>query len=507
MPKTRNVTRSQWDAANASHASTTRSRKENENGDDSEKENGVRQGRATRSQTTRGRTGVLGAVNTTTTVLGQPKGAKLKTAARGKGKPTAAPLKRKKQPLQDITDQFLPAPEAANRGAEHQNLDEDDITAAHDEPANIVAALSPVDTPVASRLPAPKFTSPLPPSSPPIELPSSPVHRLQSFDTKLAVAQPGSPAPSIPQETYDPWQEFDNAHPESQDSPAPANSNSDPFGFVALERKLKVERETAITLGPDHDHDADADQESDGLEHILVADTSSPRPVRRLKRPLYDNADEAEHHADEDDASDTGIPPVLPHVHYATPPTPHKDKQKRPRLSHEGHDVFSPCSSSVESSPSPTKASARKRPCPDLREDALDQFNDELEGSHEVEEGLEKKKAKTSKRTRQAAQGNDVNSDAIARNLRSRDKRRVHNEDESESHDDLTKRSRAPVKIKGAKKPVSKSRSAAARKEKADTIVEEEDHDEKWERARQERVEYFKRLEDYQVEKEDVYLI
>ncbi|KJA28693.1 hypothetical protein HYPSUDRAFT_196875 [Hypholoma sublateritium FD-334 SS-4] len=491
MPKTRNVSRSQWETANTTSASTaSRSRKEKENAREGDKENGpVGVGRSTRSQSNRTRTGILGALSPATgnAVMGKATDAptKLRTAAKGKGKPTAAPLKRKKVPLQDITSQFLPAPEPANRGEEHQNLSEEDLALAHVEPANVIAISAPVE-PTPARLPAPKFTSPLPPSSPPSPFVSSPVISSRNL-TRAFIAKSGSPAHSLPQRVFDPWKEYDETHPVSHDSPAPAGSNSDPFGFVALERKLKAERDTARDAYPDRD--VDADGEYDELAHVLVADTSSPRPVRRLKRALPIAADDVE-----DDEPDTGAgaaalaPSVLvpAPVHFATPPTPHKDKQKRRRLSHEGHcDVFSPCSSSVESSPSPTKASARKRSYSATREDPLSEFNEELEKSRDAI----------------SAQIVAIH-DGPSRNLRMRSSKPAIVEDEEihlmPKHANLAK----------PKKTVGKA-LAAATTNKADTSVEQdaEDLDLKWDRERQERVEYFRRLDDYEFEQEDVYLV
>jgi hypothetical protein len=479
MPKTRNVTRVQWDSANASHGSATRSRKDKENGYESEKENGSRQvNRATRSQTTRGRTGILGApLGSATAGLGQPKGSKLsggtptktQTATKGKGKPKAAPLKRKKMPLQDITAQFLPAPEPANRGIDHQNLTEEELAAVHAEPANIISTLAPVEAPLMNRLPAPKFTSPLPPSSPPSPVLSSPIRVAHDqLPKSLFAAPPVSPIQSLPRETYDPWQSFDDAHPAAQSSPPAQNSSSDPFGFVALERKLKAERETF--LAQYHDHDADAAGEYDELEHVLVADTSSPRPVPRLRRSQYaHDIDEREEDEDNNVPSDPVLPPaVLPHVHYATPPSPHKDKQKRRRLSHEGHDIFSPCESSIESSPSPTKTSARKRSFQDTREDPLDEFNDELERSQNIdlEEG------QVGKKTRRTTTENDAEPDVASRNLRPRVKKPT-GEDAAENYPGAKRSSTVKPRVR---KAAAKSRTVA-KKEKVDEIGNEEVED------------------------------
>jgi len=438
MPRTRNVTRSQWDTANASHASSARNRNENENGDESEKENaGGNASVANRLQSTRtsSRRRVLGA--TSTTVLGDAKGPR-KVPKEEKSKSSTAP-KRKKLPLQDITAQFLPAPEAANRGAEHQGHSDDEEDSELRRAANVVATLPPAPVPSGSvnTRTAPALTSPLPPSSPPSDLQFSP-------PPKAVGTFAASPAHYIPHDEYDPWKEFDNTFSASNDVLSGNDSNSDPFGFVALERKLKVER-AHILSDPDH-----PGEELPGFGHILVADTSSPRPVRRLKRPVeYDAGanDETEH--------------VVHHAHFATPPTPHKDKQKRRRLSHEGHDVFSVCSESIESSPSPSKVSARKRSRGGVPEDPLDEFNDKVDRSYEVEVASERKK-----QTRV-----DVDPEAIGMNLRTSERRPGSSH---VNHDDV-KKPKSAGKAKATKKPVKKP----AKKEKeSENENDEEDLDE-----------------------------
>lgn len=418
MPRTRNVTRAQWDTVNASHTSTARNRNENENGDESEKENAggsasvANRLRSTRTSSCRR---VLGA--TSTTILGDAKGSKSsdKKVPKKKSKVSTAP-KRKKLPLQDITAQFLPAPEAANRGAEHQGHSNDEEDSDLQRMANAVSTLpGPAPSGSVNTRTAPALTSPLPPSSPPSDLQFSP-------PPKDVGAFAGSPSHSIPHDEYDPWKEFDNTLAASNDALSGNDSNSDPFGFVALERKLKAER-AHILSDPDH---------AEELGHILVADTSSPRPVRRLKRPVEHDADLNEETEDL----------VVQHAHFTTPPTPHKDKQKRRRLSHEGHDVFSVCSESIESSPSPSKVSARKRPHGDILEDPLDEFNDKADRSYEVE---------VAKQNRV-----DVDPDAIAMNLRTRE-RRPSKAGPSHVNQGDVKKPKSAGKAKTTKKPVKKT--------------------------------------------------
>ncbi|KAF8911654.1 hypothetical protein CPB84DRAFT_1743025 [Gymnopilus junonius] len=473
MPKTRNITRAQWDAANTS-TSTRRRRNGNENTYESEKENDGRvTASATRLHTTRRtRATPLGTANATVlgaSTAGKGLGEKTRTASKGKDKPLKAPLKRKKMPLQDITDQFLPAPEAANRGEHTQDEENDENIEASANVNQVVAVMPPSETPVT--IPPPKFTSPLPPSSPPSEALGSPILSKQSIPHFLDNLRHSS-HPIVPQEHCDPWSEFDSAHAPSADSPAHISSNSDPFGFVSLERKLKAEREFAAFLEPQGEQDDEDDI------HVLVADTSSPRPVRRLTRSVRD-----------------GAAPMLPVPTSCMPPTPHKDRQKRRRMSsHEGFDVFSPCL-------------RRKRPAPPMHDTPLDEFNKELDRSYEVEKTL--KKARSSKQVPEPEAENEHGSadpQSVHRSLRPRQKRPLLEHDDEGPIE--IKRSTISTKARASKKPVSKARSVGKKMEKPEASGDEgEDLEEKWERERQDRIEYFKRLEEYSVEKEDVYLI
>ena len=364
MPRTRNVTRAQWDAANASNSITTG---DHNRGGESEKENEERPAtRATRSQTRTGNYGnrVLG--STTLRISTMSKGSDNTVSAnttkvKGKGRATAPPPKRKKLPLQDITSQFLPAPEAANRGDE--NEPEHAIFQQAEQMVDLVSPL-----PLAQNLgggdilgpangmshPAPTYLdSPLPPSSPPSAITSSPQYP--------KILQKSNP--SWLSSEHNLWNQFDEGRP-AQGSPSVISSSSDPFGFVALERKLKVERRAAVPSPLKRHHQEDESDEELGL--FLVADTSSPRLVRRLKRPSYQG--------------DSPFPPAISERPiYATPPTPHKDKKKRPRLSHEGDRIFSPCSSSLPSTPSPSKVPVQKQA---RRKDTM---NSNVKGNQEVE--------------------------------------------------------------------------------------------------------------------------
>lgn len=330
MPRTRNVTRAQWDAANALNSTTAT--KDQNHGCESEKENEGRPAtRATRSQTRTGSNRVLGSTTTANLRISTAsKGPEITVSAKtskvkGKAKAKAPPSKRKKLPLQDITSQFLPAPEAVNRGEENEagghNILQPTVLISHT---------------------APKY-SPLPPSSPPSAI---------TFSSQYPKINPNPSWLGLSSENNF-WNQFDDDRPASHGSLSVLSSNSDPFGFIALERKLKVERAAALSPLKRHHHQYESDEE---LGEVLVADTSSPRLVRRLKGPLYQG--------------DPTLPAMSEYPHYATPPTPHKDKKKRQRLSHEEDHIFSP-SSSIPSTPSPSKPSVQKRAQEAGKEDTL----------------------------------------------------------------------------------------------------------------------------------------
>jgi hypothetical protein len=410
MPRTRNITRGQWDAANSANANVAHdheSEKENEHALSAQSRSGTAAGqRGTRS--TAGRT-VLGGISTTSAVRTATKG---KTAAakpkdKGKGKTTVT--KKKKQPLQDITKHFVPAPEAANRGQGVAAA----ITPSSEAAAEVISAIALAPSPAAEHainaVPVdsrPTFPSSLPPSSPPSASSfSSPIHAqplLGAFQHLLPAFSPSghafSGAPKREPEVneagdYDPWNSFDvrpsddAQEEEGNDNPTP--TNSDPFGFFALEKKLQVERDEK------QDNEYEDQWEDGGL--ILVADTSSPRNVPRLsqeqKRALATGQVTDPDAEDEDEEEG-------PYFH--TPPTPHKSKKKR-RISFEvvedpDKDLFSVHTSSAPSSPSPSKlAESRKRkPSYDYEQADNEAEEPEVDFLEEAEKAKDKKRARIS---------------------------------------------------------------------------------------------------------------
>ncbi|KAF5320895.1 hypothetical protein D9619_002119 [Psilocybe cf. subviscida] len=584
-----------------SAAPATRHRRSKENaengGGGGEKENTGRVARSTRTHVTPG-VGVLattafGSSNVSTNVnsnsiLGSKKAAVLADAKLKR--PTVTKRKVKKQPLQDVTAQFVASGmgEGANRaGTAYELLDEEDILALRAEPGNEAVLEGPAGERRVATATTPgrgRATSPLPPSSPPSDyrLPSS----LNFAAVPLASRPvgPASPARSIPYE-YNPWDSFDSAPPvgspsrpvavvvESKQQDENEVDREDPFGFAALERKLKANRaEMGHEDRPEQGYHHEAEEEDEDMDHVLVADTSSPRPEgmlrrrrRNLKRALEDELDAEDH-----EAALAASSPVLPrpiravilsspvraaiaaagpastpaedepvHAHFATPPTPHKENHKRRRISavpNVDEDVFGPCvatSSSSSSpgrvaaeSPSPTKGSVRRPAATVARvaaraadtgdgvaaalnadaSDALDVFNAVLDERESQEAAVEEKEE-------------EGENEVVGRSLRPRVSRTIV----AATADDATatrekkarSASRGRGRGRGLARGASRSRGRGASRSKStrparaedDKDGEEVDHDEKFEREREARVAYFRGVDEYEVETEDVYLV
>ena len=442
MPRTRNITRAQWDAANATNSVSAG---DHSHGCESEKENEGRPAtRATRSQTRTRNYGnrVLGSTTTanlriSTTSKGPENTVSAKkTKVKGKGR-AAAPPKRKKIPLQDITSQYLPAPESANRGEE--NEPEHSILQQAEQMVNLVSplpharilgggdALGPAKS--MSHYESTYLDSPLPPSSPPSAITSSPQF--------LKIQHNPNPSQLSPENIF--WDQFDDGRRDSQGSSSAISSSSDPFGFVALERKLKVERKAAVPSPLKRHHQEDESDEEQGL--VLVADTSSPRLVRRLRAPS--------------NQGDSPFPPAISELPiYATPLTPYKDKKKRPRLSHEGDRGFSPCSSSMPSTPSPSKPFVQKQAG---REDPL---KSNLKGDQETEAFL----GRTRNRTARGIVKSELETSGTSKVTKTLLEIRKSPDDVAETEEEEADPKR--LKVVRTKKSSRKPRSAGTKKNK-----------------------------------------
>ncbi|TFK26260.1 hypothetical protein FA15DRAFT_667557 [Coprinopsis marcescibilis] len=483
MPRTRNVTRSQWNAANAVNGS------KKENGYDSEKENGAR---ATRSRATRngaGRT-ALGALTTTAQATATSK-------SKGKGKPKPPPkgssTKVEKLPLQDITSRYLPAPESANRGQSQPSGfgEPEHLVLSPAGPSNTLSWLSGSRLMANPPIHATDIRSSLPPSSPPsassravpaLSLPQLPV--LSRSPTPIAdnVARRLFVEPDSAAEVrvYDTWQEFDYVVSES-DLPSKyrAPRTSDPFGFVALEEQLQADREQEMEeaeaaklalVGP-ASPDAQPSGSSTGLEYV--------DPPPHVKQ-----------------AESTQIPP--------TPPTPRKRKDRGESLRRVNEYIFSPGPSSCPTSPSPSKprlsSAKRKVAVSDVSLEEEDQSTPQAQKS-------------LSGRKRVKTQIRDDQEEGIEPPVRRSQRGRTKLEQVDGRQDVETGNSRRSRSTKPSKKQarststnITKSKSKSS-KSTAIPHDSQSDAAEQWERTRQARLDYIRQLEDYKVETEDVYVI
>ncbi|EAU91887.1 hypothetical protein CC1G_04654 [Coprinopsis cinerea okayama7 len=590
MPRTRNVSRSQWDAANAMHNARGR---ENGGHDDSEKENTT--GRVTRSRargstanpttTTTGRT-VLGSLSTTRPSASTGPS---KTQTRGKGKPPSKGTKTKteKLPLQDITSRYLPAPESENRGhaqpsgfGEPENLNISmaglstfSWTGAADEVGPSRRTRSTRNT---NRNPYP---SSLPPSSPPSVSSNhnaGPSHSQSNHPHHSLPVLSRSPSPFLdnvsrrlfgPADTiaeegqeeerhqggqehrhvYDAWQDFDFVVPESELCGARAGSskaqvsptNSDPFGFFALERKLKEGREK------------DEDEEVEGV--VLVKETSPfAAPQARPSSPGLEYTDPPEdpyddHHENDNEHASTFNHPLLAHSESfflpPTPPTPQKKRDRRRSSRHgfefnlqEEDEIFNPRPSSCPSSPSPSKRSSVKRKAVAVDSDA---FNDEVDAEADSTPQAQRQRRPVRKQARTEQKEEEKGDDGVGdddgrgregeRVLR-RSKRgrtsikrgedgegrdnevgssrrsRSRNATKSESNANTRTRSSARKSTRSQAAPV-KEKKTRSRKAAAILPSDDSDAEAKRERERQARLEYFRKLDEYEVETENVYVI
>ena len=218
--------------------------------------------------------------------------------------------KRKLQPLQDITDLM------ASHSDRFSGADERRMKGRHR--VGIIASTylvspNPVHNPIAQI----SFPSSLPPSSPP-----SPA----SFDLPTSKAR----------QDLEIWEDVASVEQEelplASDDPEPAR-NSDPFGFFAVEKELKAQRDQGSRQNPYTEI-----REAEGL--VLVPASSLAPFQPDITAILNDSEREF----------------VSP---CATPKTPHKRKQRSTANKGKGKEkenlLLSPRTESLPSSPSPLK--------------------------------------------------------------------------------------------------------------------------------------------------------
>ncbi|KAJ6631473.1 hypothetical protein B0H10DRAFT_2207126 [Mycena sp. CBHHK59/15] len=308
------------------------------------------------------------------------------------------------------------------------------------------------------------FPSSLPPSSPPLYSSSSrdvPLD-LNSEDEVIQEIQEDDDEPVYGRDDFGSILPSDDDADDDAENRAPANL-SDPFGFFAVERKLKTKRDV-LPLQP---------------------------TVLRTSRYVDDK--------ERDDGR-------------VMPSTPHKPKVGKPRVSTHA-DVFSEATTSLPSTPSPTKQvqdSSRARGQESLEEADMETEVEERRAprprakgkSRETEQNDEaaprRKKARRSDspvNPRDLVLGLEVVL-PMRRSTRARSK--AASKDDSQPK---TRARNAPAKAK----PAAKGRGK--KKANEDNEMDHDDDREKWEAERQARLEYFRKLDDYSFEKENVYVV
>ncbi|KAG5650997.1 hypothetical protein H0H81_010256 [Sphagnurus paluster] len=293
-----------------------------------------------------------------------------------------------------------------------------------------------------------------------------------TFAEKLREAKPlaiQSPLPpSSPPSTSSVFPLHQNVHPKSP-SIAAANldsdhdfedldsnthhradslNNSDPFGFFAVEKKLKTLR------------------------------------TEEGKQPRYRAAP----------------PPQIDTMfHLTTPPTPRKNRIKRSALASPTSDI-SRAASSTPSTPSPLKPISNKG------KGKASPVETDIEDTQETTPTIAFR-TRAAKRTRtDVEETKEVDSPDPPRKRPVRRATAVR-----ASRDDSAKENKVKPRKKRTTVPrTTRTQSLSKAKAKQKTHIaneDEEDRHDKLERERKDRIEYFKRLEDYRVEKENVYVI
>ncbi|KAL0574814.1 hypothetical protein V5O48_007151 [Marasmius crinis-equi] len=221
-------------------------------------------------------------------------------------------------------------------------------------------------------------------------------------------------------------------------------ANSDPFGFFAMEEKLKVER--------------------------------ANQPPKPQKVP----------------------PPSMPVTQTLNPPrTPHKQRVGKRPLSTPGSGTSSLTRTEImPSSPSPAKRSSEQFTVP--AETDLDASEESALVEADPDDSPPRA---TGRRKKPRLNDSPVNPDRLAKSLtsllpkRRRGKTYRAYEDDDDSDEDHSPRKRS---ARNRRKP----RDAKEEEEEIDV-----DADERMAQQRQARQEYFKKLQDYQIAKENVYVV
>ncbi|KAF5386118.1 hypothetical protein D9615_002329 [Tricholomella constricta] len=296
-----------------------------------------------------------------------------------------------------------------------------------------------------------RIPSPLPPSSPPsvssaFLLPVPDYHIRSPF----ILASDGENLDS----------ESENFEPDRYRGGDEANAevdilnNSDPFGFFAVEKNLKA----------------------------LRAQQEERRPRYRAAPPPH-------------------IDTLFKGEHPVTPPTPRKRPSKRRAIASPNALRQSPRTDSMPSTPSPSKPISNKGKGKAV--EILDETLEKISVTPTV-----------ASRRRPAKRENSEEAGSVVSPVKRRSVRRAVTTTqmtrgaESGRVDKGTKprTKRGAAFGTGASAARQRSRAKGKAKSTRSSVIDENQR-EKWERERQERLDYFRRLQDYQVEKENVYVV
>ncbi|KAF9646175.1 hypothetical protein BDM02DRAFT_278405 [Thelephora ganbajun] len=330
-----------------------------------------------------------------------------------------------------------------------------------------------------------KTSSPLPPSSP---IPTSP------FPSSRPVEQEPEPGHEL----------------ELIEEAPSEHLSDDPFGFLSVERKLRVKKgqPKRINKGKATDRSTPTPEpayDDDGIEDLYASEEDAP-PLRRYQTPPPRQP------SPHSERSSSLTPLQSPH----TPSTPNKRHNNKRKLARSRDS--SPEPSAAPTSPSPSKPRVRSKPSADATEAGTGTrgrtrkkrkseemreeeggYDEEMDPS-QIAEHLEALLPKPISKSKKRAQARVKGTRQSTRKTMRRGKAPTPSSSEDESEPSPPKR---PTSKKGGKKPAS--RTGRAKKDR-DEEGEDVDLDEV-EKARQERLEYFKNLDSYQLAKENVYVV
>ncbi|GLB37338.1 hypothetical protein LshimejAT787_0403890 [Lyophyllum shimeji] len=379
-----------------------------------------------------------------------PRSRNAQPRAEPKPQPARTAKHAMKRPLQDITDQFVPASPGViarpptpkpRRGVEPRG------STLGQRPGVIAKA--------------PVIPSSLPPSSP-LSTSSGFPHAASSH-----YVQAMSPMPHATDEAKLDSQ-FDSEHGLTiggvNATEAENPDNSDPFGFLAVERKLKALR-----------------------PRMQVRETRYPSVPPSQPEPKL----EVEH-----------LQPLI------IPGTPHKRGIRRAIASANlsSPDIYSGRTDSMPTTPSPSKPSSGIRKGKAVLQDEDDTDGDTAAGS------LERPSMTTTSATRRKpAKRARKDEESSGRTPRRRSLRRAavagkarKGREDGESN---AGQKRGATKKAGTKVARRKVQAKGKAKAAGNVNPVDDEQRQRWERERQERLDYFRKLQDYQMEKENVYVI